>query len=317
MASIRLGSVIADIRGSVGDETYGRNQGGLYVRQRVSPSQPPSDERDARQAAMTALSQAWSGTLNQTQRDTWTQYGRQHPLPDRFGRPRDLAGICHFIRCNCQRYRDESAITASTAPTSPPPAMPGFTAAATALHALAVTGTITPDWTGVYHLLGTHDGQPTWKHPDHEQYIWKQPGTEWWLITHEIDAYPADRFVRIPGPIGDWIPVGSATGTPTTAYNAAQSSVTITPAPAIWVGPATSTRLFAYAGEEVTTGRSYYRTPYRYIGRNTYDGADWTLDPWLLPHWTTLAPAKRTFLRVAQVLPDGATSIAGHAYANS
>jgi len=132
MATVKLGSVVSDIRGSIGDETYGRNQGGIFVRARVDPAQPSSTARDATQAAMTALSQAWSGTLSEAQRSTWRTYAQAFTLPDRYGRPKSLGAICHFVRSNAQRYRTDSAITAELAPAQPPLPMPsfGFTAKA-------------------------------------------------------------------------------------------------------------------------------------------------------------------------------------------
>lgn len=126
MATARLGSIVADIRGSVGDEVYARNPAGIYIRARTSPSQPASAERDERQAAFTAITQAWSGTLTEAQRDTWRSYGRQHPLPDRFGRPKAMPGHCHFLRCNAQRYRVTHAITTLVAPNQPPGPPPSF-----------------------------------------------------------------------------------------------------------------------------------------------------------------------------------------------
>lgn len=126
MATVRLGSVVADIRGSVGEETYGRNPGGIFVRARTPPGQPPSDERDERQAALTAISQAWSATLSDAQRSTWRTYAQANLLPDRFGRPKAMSGICHFIRCNAQRYRVSHAITALVAPDQPPGPPPPF-----------------------------------------------------------------------------------------------------------------------------------------------------------------------------------------------
>lgn len=126
MATVRLGSIVADIRGSIGEEVYGRNPGGIFVRARTPPSQPPSDERDERQAAWKAISEAWSDTLSEPQRDTWRAYGQANPLPDRFGRPKLMSGICHFLRCNAQRYRVTHAITALVAPDEPPGPPPAF-----------------------------------------------------------------------------------------------------------------------------------------------------------------------------------------------
>jgi hypothetical protein len=81
--------------------------------------------------------------------------------------------------------------------------------------------------------------------------------------------------------------------------------------------PATNLRLFAYAGQQVTTGRNFYNAPYRFIGVNRWDGSKWTLEPWEVPSWDALTASGRIFLRLVAVLPDGATSVAGYASANT
>ena len=316
MANVRLGSLVVDISGSVGDETFARNQGGIYVRERVSPAQPASAERDARQAAITAISQAWSGTLTETQRSTWRTYSFRHPLPDRFGRPKTPSGICHFIKCNVQRYRDETAITATSAPALPPPAMPTFLCTAKAAGALEVTGNPVPDVTGSYLLDGTNDGYPVWKLDGQAYWIWFRSSNGYWYLNTTVGAVSAPYWYNLPPLIGAFTPGTGASGTPTPAYDNPQSSVTLElPAP-IWTDPPASTRVFAFAGELVTLGRNYYATPWRYIGRNTYDGSDWDLEPWTVPHWQVLAVPGRTFLRLVHVEPDGATSVAGYARTN-
>lgn len=127
MALIRTGSIVTDIRGSVGTDTYARNASGLYVRNRTFPDQTESDERPKRQAAMTLLSQAWSGTLTEAQRLTWRTYAARHPMPNRLGELRYLDGLRHFIRCNAQHYRITEGITHLTAPPGPPTHAPLFT----------------------------------------------------------------------------------------------------------------------------------------------------------------------------------------------
>lgn len=132
MALIKPGPLVADVRGSVGDVVFARNRGGLYVRNRTFPTQPASAERDLRQAAMTALSQAWSGTLTAAQRKTWTDYGLQHRMPNRLGQLRTLDGLRHFIRCNFQHYRVVAAIKFTAAPPGPPTHAPTFSCTANA-----------------------------------------------------------------------------------------------------------------------------------------------------------------------------------------
>lgn len=120
MAVVDLGSIVQDIRGSVGNETYARNQGGIYVRARAGPAGPPSGEQDKSTAAMTALSQWWSSDLTEQQRKDWRKYAHQFPRPNRWGHLTITSGYCRFIATNFRGNRPGGAINWSDAPLIPP-----------------------------------------------------------------------------------------------------------------------------------------------------------------------------------------------------
>lgn len=120
MANVRLGSIVADIRGSVGDETYGRNRGGVFVRERVTPTDVPSDAKTAAREAFRALAEAWNGTLSEGQRQGWRQYGRQYLVPGKFGTPRTSTGLQRFIGVNMNFRRYDPSIAFPNAPPGPP-----------------------------------------------------------------------------------------------------------------------------------------------------------------------------------------------------
>ena len=101
MAVIVPGSIVADIRGSVGAETYSRTQGGLVVKSKPIPTQTASTKRDQIQANLTAVTQAWSGRLTALQRKNWGTYGHQWPRPNRWGDPIITSGYLAYVRCNC------------------------------------------------------------------------------------------------------------------------------------------------------------------------------------------------------------------------
>ena len=101
MAVFRPGSIVADIRGSVGSETYTRGQGGLVVKARSTPSQPPSAKRDQIQANFLAVTQAWSGRLTAGRRQAWQAYAYQYPRPNKWGDPIITSGYLAYVRCNC------------------------------------------------------------------------------------------------------------------------------------------------------------------------------------------------------------------------
>lgn len=127
MATIETGSIVADIRGSVGNEIYSRGPGGLYVKSRTSPAQPASAYRDATQATFTALTQAWSGTLTESQRQTWRQYANTWKTPNRLGRQIQTPGLCHFVKCNFYPHLVTALIPFLTAPPGGPTHIPSFT----------------------------------------------------------------------------------------------------------------------------------------------------------------------------------------------
>lgn len=127
MATIETGSIVSDIRGSIGGETYSRNPGGLYVKARSSPAQPASAYRDTVQAALTALTQAWSGTLTESQRTGWRQYAKTWPDHNRLGQVIQHTGFNHFVRCNFYFYVAYSSIQFSNPPEAGPAHLPQFT----------------------------------------------------------------------------------------------------------------------------------------------------------------------------------------------
>jgi len=73
MANIRTGSIVADIRGKVGDEIYSRNRGGAFVKAYVSPVQPDTAMQITARADMAAAVAAWQ-SLSDTERNQWNTY---------------------------------------------------------------------------------------------------------------------------------------------------------------------------------------------------------------------------------------------------
>lgn len=210
MATLVLGSVVADIRGSIGEQTYGRNAAGIFVRARTSPSQPESAERDARQAGITHMSQYWSGSLTESQRSQWRQYAATHSLPDRFGRPRHVSGLCFFIRNNTQRWRQRSDVTYLTPPINAPIWPPGFSFTADAsTNKLRIEpppdnypDPVTSMWLFAYAgrviNVGRNFYRSPWRYADYNKFIsphwWKDP----WLISYPWTLTPGDRvFCRL------------------------------------------------------------------------------------------------------------------------
>lgn len=126
MAVIQTGSIVSDIRGSVGNETYGRNQGGLYVRARAGPAGPPSAEQDKVTAAMTAVSQAWSNQLTDQNRADWRAYAHKYPEPNRWGHATQTNGYSRYIAAHIHAHIEAQVVIdddPSPFPPFPPPVL--------------------------------------------------------------------------------------------------------------------------------------------------------------------------------------------------
>lgn len=144
---------MADIRGKVGSEVYERNGAGNYVRALGTWVQPDTQRQLDQRAAITALSQAWSGTLTEAERATWRKYAKQHPRTNTWGERRNSSGYNRFVRANSYRYRQNSSIDFLSAPSRPPLHPPIFTfsaeAAGDTVTVALPPGTYTPPWAGL------------------------------------------------------------------------------------------------------------------------------------------------------------------------
>lgn len=125
MAVINTTAIVNDIRGSVGDLTFSRNQGGLYVRNRAGPPDNPTQEQTDCRDAMSILSKYWSSDLTDQQRADWRSYAAQHPRPDQWGIPRLSNGYTSFVRHNFRFTRMTlPLVTFPDAPLQPPLSIP-------------------------------------------------------------------------------------------------------------------------------------------------------------------------------------------------
>lgn len=70
MANIRTGSIVADIRGKVGDEIYSRNRGGAYVKAFTSPVQPETALQVTNETLTADAVAAWQA-LTDAERMKW------------------------------------------------------------------------------------------------------------------------------------------------------------------------------------------------------------------------------------------------------
>lgn len=160
MAIGRPGPIVTDIRGKVGDTVYTRTQGGLTIKSPPVWEQPASERRDAAQAAIEAVSQAWTSDLTQEQRDAWWATAKAHPLPDRWGHPGLTNGYALFIRTNARYWLWLETLLVQDPPANPHLPRPQSTIA---FDGTTDKGTITVPPTG-------------WTEPPHAYAVYVQQG---------------------------------------------------------------------------------------------------------------------------------------------
>lgn len=101
MGSIRVGSVVVDIRGKVGEQVYSRGPGGLQVRSVGTWEQPNTQRQVDVRTISKKLAVAWSTLLTESQRAGWRAYGRQWPRVNKWGEPLNIGGYqCFFRACH-------------------------------------------------------------------------------------------------------------------------------------------------------------------------------------------------------------------------
>lgn len=102
MAKFLPGAVIADIRGSIGGNTFARNPAGSYVRNRTIPVDPSTVPQQARRALIGYLSSSWRD-LTQSQQNSWIAATPSFPRVDSLGQAYTLTGQQLFIYLNYWR----------------------------------------------------------------------------------------------------------------------------------------------------------------------------------------------------------------------
>ena len=308
MGIARLGSIVADIRGKVGDEIYSRGPGGITVRSPGTWTQPDTDDQLAARAVITALSQAWSATLTNAQRSAWRQYARTHPRPNRWGIPNNTSGYNRFIRINAYEYRRTQALAYTTPPIAADLHPPVHTLTAYQNGTIEISGTLSPDVTGTYVLDAPYGGKPTWKHQTLDYWLWAFPSPVVWLLTDQPGTSTGAYWFRGVTRPGVYFPAGTATGNATATSTDDQAALRNTLPPDNYPSPPDALRLFAFAGKPTSQGVSYFNGPWRYAA-SVLNVPPWSADPWW---FNTTFPAAagqacRTYL-VAQLQGDGALS---------
>lgn len=99
------GSLIAQASGSVAGNTFSRNRGGQYIRNRATPVNPNTAQQAAVRAIFSDLTNLWSSTLTNSQRNAWNAYAVNVPVLNRLGDSIFLTGFNMYVRSNTPRVQ--------------------------------------------------------------------------------------------------------------------------------------------------------------------------------------------------------------------
>lgn len=99
MALIKLGPLVAGIRGSIEGMTFSNGPGGLQVRRKAKPARRVRSTQPANRSIIGYLARSW-GTLTSDQRTAWKGWALVHPGINKFGDEFIMSGSNAFIRLN-------------------------------------------------------------------------------------------------------------------------------------------------------------------------------------------------------------------------
>ena len=108
MAVITPSSIVSEIRGSVGDQTYSRNRYGAYVKGKIVQVNPNTADQITVRAAMAAAVAAWQAA-SQTYQNTWNDFAASRKTAKNISRKVTRAGFNDFV----SRYLNRTAIGSS------------------------------------------------------------------------------------------------------------------------------------------------------------------------------------------------------------
>lgn len=139
--------VLAEVSGSLGGIVFSHNAGGPYMRARATVTNPNTPQQQVVRSLLSQLTSTWVTTLTDIQRQGWTDYAANVPLPNALGAPRHVTALNMYVRSNVPLIqagfaRQDDAPTSFT--------LGDFTAAAGAASAgpqtISISFTVTDAW---------------------------------------------------------------------------------------------------------------------------------------------------------------------------
>lgn len=138
MALIKLGSVVAGIRGALGGVVYARNRGGNFARNNTYPVDPSTAAQVTARARLASLQTEWQQELTTAQRTTWNDLADATTFVNALGEEYKPTGLNLYIRTNVQQLIAEQSIN-TTAPAVASVALPALTLSHTTGTGIEIT----------------------------------------------------------------------------------------------------------------------------------------------------------------------------------
>lgn len=138
MAKFNPGSLISEIRGSVGDDTYSKNAFGPYVKQKLTQTVRNTSFQILIRDAITDANIEYKN-LTDDDFKTWTEFVRQHPESNRLSQRINISAYNEF----CRRYVNRALMGSSSTGFSAEPACDQFSTMTNVVASVGMlTGTI-------------------------------------------------------------------------------------------------------------------------------------------------------------------------------
>jgi hypothetical protein len=115
MASIKLGALASDIRGSIGGTVFSRNGGGAYAKQRTKGTNPNTSGQQVMRSIMASVYTFWSA-LTAAVRSDWAVYAANVSMVNRLGDAINVTGFNMYARTRAIMQRLGKSMV-SVAPT--------------------------------------------------------------------------------------------------------------------------------------------------------------------------------------------------------
>lgn len=103
MANIKLGALVADIRGSIGGTCFSRGGGGAIARNAPKPCNPRSASQSDRRAILAQVAQRWGTVLTEPERTAWRAYAAGTSWTNKVGTSASISGMAAYVRLNSLR----------------------------------------------------------------------------------------------------------------------------------------------------------------------------------------------------------------------